>query len=175
MSDRRFCPLQREDFTRLEHAAYLKGLLKPFKGKGDFDEWANQCFALRDDMIGMAQRRVLAQADGYPFNLLDVELAQQNTGAGTVFLRWRKHDRSVMGVALWQALMASTSTPVNLLEDFLAIEQARITVNMQVSLLHTLGRQARDCANKMLQAEDAYLRRMTEIAVSSSSRRRPLP
>ncbi|MBN0077747.1 DUF3158 family protein, partial [Pseudomonas aeruginosa] len=96
-------------------AASLKGLLKPFKGKGDLEAWASQCFAMRDELIGLAQRQVLQQAVGHPFHLLPVELAQQTTGAGTAFLRWRKHDRSAMGVALWQELMASTGTPVNLL------------------------------------------------------------
>ena len=97
---------------------------------------------MRDELIGLAQRQVLQQALGHPFHLLPIELAQQTTGAGTAFLRWRKHDRSAMGVALWQELMASTSTPVNLLADLHAIELQRITLNMQISLLHTLGRLA---------------------------------
>ena len=95
----RFLPLEQADFQRLEHSGYLKGLLQPFKGKG-LEVWANQCTALRDDLIGLAQRRVLQQARAYPFSLLDVQLAQQTTGAGTTFLRWRNHDRSSMGVAL---------------------------------------------------------------------------
>src|SRR3546814_7469562 len=120
---RHFQALQQTDFLRLEHAAYLKGLLKPFKGKGALEDWANQCFALRDDMIGLAQRRVLPQTSGYPFQLLDVELAQQKTGAGTTFLLWRKHDRSAMGVALWPALLDRARTPVTLLRDLLASVQ----------------------------------------------------
>jgi single-stranded DNA-binding protein len=160
---RYFQGLQQAAFMRLEHAASLKGLLKPFKGKGDLEVWASQCFAMRDELIGLAQRQVLQQAIGHPFHLLPVELAQQTTGAGTTFLRWRRHDRSAMGVALWQALMASTSTPVNLLADLHAIELQRITLNMQISLLHTLGRQAQECASKAAEAEDAYLRRLTSI------------
>ena len=45
----RFVPLEQTDFRRLEHAAYLKGLLQPFKGKGSLETWASQCAALRDD------------------------------------------------------------------------------------------------------------------------------
>ncbi|BFO03129.1 DUF3158 family protein [Pseudomonas aeruginosa] len=157
---RYFHPLQQTAFMKLEHAASLKGLLKPFKGKGGLEVWASQCFAMRDELIGLAQRQVLQQALGHPFHLLPIELAQQATGAGTAFLRWRKHDRSAMGVALWQELMASTSTPVNLLADLHAIELQRITLNMQISLLHTLGRQAQECAGKAAEAEDAYLRRL---------------
>lgn len=157
---RYFHPLQQTAFMKLEHAGSQKGLLKPFKGKGDLEAWASQCFAMRDELIGLAQRQVLQQALGHPFHLLPIELAQQTTGAGTTFLRWRKHDRSAMGVALWQELMASTSTPVNLLADLHAIELQRITLNMQISLLHTLGRQAQECASKAAEAEDAYLRRL---------------
>ena len=160
---RYFQGLQQAAFMKLEHAASLKGLLKPFKGKGDLETWASQCFAMRDELIDMAQRQVLQQAVGHPFHLLPVELAQQTTGAGTAFLRWRKHDRSAMGVALWQELMASTGTAVNLLAELHAIELQRITLNMQISLLHTLGRQAQECASKAAKAEDAYLRRLKSI------------
>ena len=167
---RYFLGLQQAAFMKLEHAASLKGLLKPFKGKGDLEAWASQCFAMRDELIGLTQRQVLQQAVGHPFHLLPVELAQQTTGAGTAFLRWRKHDRSAMGVALWQELMASTGTPVNLLAELHAIELQRITLNMQISLLHTLGRQAQECASKAAKAEDAYLRRIASIPAAMRDR-----
>ncbi|VFR23691.1 Integrase regulator R [plant metagenome] len=166
-----FQPLEQTDFIRLEQAAYLKGLLKAFKGKRGLEDWASQCHTLRDQMITLAQRRILPQTRSYPFNLLSIELAQQKTGAGTTFLRWRSLDRSQMGVALWEELMDSSShvTPRALLDDLLAIEQQRIVLNMQISLLHTLGRQARECASKMAQAENVYLR---QIAARSHQ---PLP
>jgi hypothetical protein len=110
----RFFPLEQADFLTLEQAAYLKGLLGPFKGKGSLETWASQCHALRDDLVALAQRRVLAQADGSPFRYLSAQLAQQNTGAGTSFLRWRRPDRSAMGVVLWQALIASPATLAHL-------------------------------------------------------------
>jgi hypothetical protein len=81
---RRFYPLEQADFLKLEQAASLKGLLQPFKGKGALTQWASQCHRLRDELIELAQQRVLAQANAYPFRLLPVELAQQTTGAGTM-------------------------------------------------------------------------------------------
>src|SRR3546814_10280742 len=65
----------------------------------------------------LARRRVLPQARAYPFSLLDVQLAQQATGAGTTFLRWRNLDRSSMGVALWEALLANPATPASLIDE----------------------------------------------------------
>ncbi|AMG43404.1 TPA: DUF3158 family protein [Pseudomonas aeruginosa] len=170
-----FRPLEQADFIKLEQAAYLKGLLRPFKGKGPLDDWASQCHAQRDQLIALAQRRVLRQATGHPFHLLPAELAQQKTGAGTTFLRWRRPDRSAMGVALWQELIASPATPVNLLADLYALEQQRIVLNMQISLLHTLGRQAQDCANKMAQADLAYLRRVQGAATAARPSHLPQP
>jgi len=168
-----FRSLEQSDFLRLEYAPYLKGLLKPFKGKGTLDVWASQCHAMRDQLIGLAQR-VLQQANRYPFYLLPVELAQQKTGAGTVFLRWRRPDRSAMGVGLWQQMMESAATPANLIDDLYAMEQQRITLNMQISLLHTLGRQAQDCASKMTQAEDVLLRRL-RLLPQPDTPHRPAP
>ena len=157
---RYFHPLQQTAFMRLEHAGSQKGLLKPFKGKGDLEVWASQCFAMRDELIGLAQRQVLQQAVGHPFHLLPIELAQQTTGAGTTFLRWRNHDRSSMGVALWESLLDRPATPASLIDELYAMELQRIVLNMQISLTHSIARQALECANKAAQAEAAYLRRV---------------
>ena len=156
----RFTPLVQADFLRLEHAGYLKGLLQPFKGKGSLETWANQCMALRNELITLAQRQVLPQARTYPFNLLDVQLAQQTTGAGTTFLRWRNLDRSSMGVALWESLLDRSGTPGSLIDELYAMELQRIALNMQISLTHSIARQALECANRMAQAEATYRRRV---------------
>lgn len=154
----RFAPLEQPDFQRLEHAAYLKGLLRPFKGKG-LEVWAKQCAALRDDLINLATKQILSQAHSYPFSLLGVQLSQQSTGAGTTFLRWRTTDRSRMGVSLWADLVGASTTPATLIDDLHAMEQQRVVLNMQVSLLHTLARQGLECADKLAQAEATCLRR----------------
>ena len=49
------------------------------------------------------------------------------------------------------------------------MELQRIALNMQISLLHTLGRQAQECASKAAQAEAAYLRRVHGYAASVPS------
>ena len=161
VAPRRCRRLEQADFLRLKHAPSLKGLLKPFKGKGEWEAWASECEALRDGVIALAER-VLTQASAYPFNLLPVVLAQQVTGAGTTFLRWRMFDRSAMGVALWEALIASPNTPAALVHDLYALELERIALNLQVSLTHTMARQARECASKAARAEALYRRRVDQ-------------
>src|SRR3546814_17188602 len=77
----------------------------------------------------------------------------QATGAGTTFLRWRNLDRSSMGVALWEALLANPATPASLIDELYAMELQRIVLNMQISLTHSIARQALECASKAAQAE----------------------
>jgi hypothetical protein len=160
---RRFQPLEQDAYRRLEQASCLKGLLKPFKGKLSLEAWANQCVSLRDALIALAQRRVLAQARAHPFNLLDVQLAQQPTGAGTTFLRWRSLDHARTGVVLWEEMLERPATPLHLLDDLYALEEQRIALNMQIGLLHAIARQAQACASKMERAEAVYLRRLEAL------------
>jgi hypothetical protein len=120
-------------------------------------------------LISLALQHVLPQARRSPFNLLDVQLAQQATGAGTTFLRWRNLDRSSMGVALWEQLITAPSTPDTLIDDLYAMELQRIALNMQISLTHSIARQALDCAGKMSQAATAYHRRRQGHATTTES------
>ncbi len=155
-----FNPLQQPAFFSLEHAASLKGLLKPFKGKGALEELSNQSEQLRDQLINLGRLNVLQQIKSYPFALLPVQLAQQTTGAGTAFLRWRTVDRSVMGVHLWDELVWSKNTPCHLINDLFCIELQRISLNMQISIMHSITRQARECAEKAAHAESVFQQRI---------------
>lgn len=165
---RLFDPLKQTDFIRLEQAASLKGLLKPFTGKGELASWSSQCEGLRDGLMRLAQRLV-SQATAYPFSHLPVLLAQQTTSAGTAFLRWRNADRSAMGVSLWAELMGDPSTPAALVHELFALERERIVLNMQISLTHSLARQAKACAEKMARAEALYQRRVSRHAGTPTS------
>jgi Protein of unknown function (DUF3158) len=162
-----FDPLQSADFLRLEHAHYAKGLLRPFKGKGELTQWAIQCQDLRRGLVALAER-LLAQATVYPLSLLPVVMAQQSTGAGTAFLRWRTADRASMGVALWASVMRSPTTPLPLVHELYALELQRIALNMQISLTHTLARQALECAGKMGEADTIYQQRLFQNANRTS-------
>lgn len=161
-----FQPLQQTVFASLQHAPFYKGLLKPFKGKGAMDQLAEQCRSLAADLNALAQERVLAQAQRYPFTLLPIRLTHQVTSAGTVFLRWQKVGTRQMGVQLWQELCQDTKTPESMLADLHALEQQRIALNMQISLVHSIGRQAAECAEKMAQADAVYTEQLQQIIQS---------
>jgi len=53
-----------------------------------------------------------------------------------------------------------------LIDDLYAMEIQLITLNMQISLTHSIARQALDCANKMAQADAIYHRRVERHATS---------
>ncbi|WP_082706945.1 DUF3158 family protein [Pseudomonas sp. EpS/L25] len=165
-----FQPLQQGDFATLQHAPFFKGLLKPFKGpfkgKGELDHLAEQCRSLEADLNVLAQERILAQARRFPFSLLPIRMTHQHTSAGPVFLRWQQSGTRKMGVGLWAQLCRDPRTPETLLADLLALERQRIALNMQISLVHTIGRQAAECAEKMAQADAVYTERLQQITQS---------
>lgn len=152
-----FKPLEHDAFFALEHAPSLKGL---FKGKGAQSSLASEYEELRDQLICLGREHVLKQVKAYPFALLPIELAMQTTGAGTAFLRWRKRDRSAMGVYLWDEIMKSASVSTNLTHDLYAIEIERITLNMQISVVHTIVRRLKECAEKEVHANEIYQKRI---------------
>ena len=158
----RFQPLQSEAFQRLQQAASLKGLLKPFKGKGELSQFADLCRVQESELKALAQE-VLSQARQYPFTLVPVRLTEQNTQAGTQFLRWQKVTDRRMGVGVWAEMMSSPRTPESMLQDLYVMELQRITLNMQMSLLHSITKQAAECAEKMGQAEDVYTARLQQL------------
>ncbi|WP_117140428.1 DUF3158 family protein [Pseudomonas amygdali] len=158
-----FQTLQQDAFSALQHAPFLKGLLKPFKGKGGMVQLAEQCRSLEDDLNALAEEQVLAQANRHPYTLLPVRMVRQRTSAGTVFLRWQEMGTRQMGVNVWSSLLADPRTPESLLQDLHAMEQQRVALNMQISLVHTIGRQAAECAEKMAQADAVYAERLNQI------------
>lgn len=164
-----FQPLQQTAFSVLEHAAFLKGLLKPFKGKGELMQFGEECSQLVSSLVGLATEQVLTQAERYPFTLLPIRMTRQSTGAGTVFLRWSRTDRSKMGVDLWSDLLLDRRTPDSLISDLLAMEVHRVVVNMQISLVHSISRQAFLCASKINSAEHVYQQRITQHPVRNAA------
>lgn len=156
-----FRPLQQDAFQGLQQGASLKGLLKPFKGKGELAQLAEQCRVLEVGLKALVQD-VLAQVRRHPFTLLPVRLTDQNTQAGTLFLRWQHVATRRMGVGVWVQMVSSPKTPVSMLQDLYALELQRITLNMQISLIHSIGKQAAECAEKMGQAEAVLMGRLQQ-------------
>jgi hypothetical protein len=157
-----FRPLQQDAFQQLQQAASLKGLLKPFKGKGELTQFAALCRDQESGLKALAQG-VLEQARQYPFTLVPVRLTEQNTQAGTQFLRWQQVTDRRMGVGVWADMMGSPRTPESMLQDLYAMELQRITLNMQMSLVHSIAKQAAECAEKMGQAEAVYMARLQQL------------
>ena len=88
---------------------------------------------------------------------------EQKTKCGTQFLRWQRVPDFRMGVGVWAEMMASPRTPQTMLYDLYAMELQRITLNMQMSLIHSIYKQAVECAEKMELAEAVLLQRLHQL------------
>lgn len=149
--------IAQDAYRDLEQAASLKGLLKPFKGKGAFEQLASTAARIEHELGGLMQA-LIAQANRPPLSLLDIRLVRQDTPAGSCFLRWRSRDYTRMGVAVWERLMDMPALSDALREGLSQLERDRITLNMQMSVIHFLLRQSAECVDKMVSAEQVFFR-----------------
>ena len=157
--------LTADAYRQLEHAASLKGLLKPFKGKGELEHLAQVARDIEAQLCQLMEA-VIHQAGRPPYSLLDSRLVLQNTGTGSAFLRWRTRDFARMGVAVWEQQVANPALSPAMREGLYRFECKRIALNLQMSVMHSLFRQASTCAIKMASAEQVLRQFTTTVEVS---------
>lgn len=160
-----FEALTPDAYRQLEHAASLKGLLKPFKGKGELEHLAQVARDIEAQLCHLMEA-VVQQAGQPPYSLLDIRLVLQNTSAGSTFLRWRTRDFARMGVAVWERQIRNKALPQIVREGLRRFECNRIALNLQMSVVHSLYRQATTCAIKMDSAERLLRQFTTAVEVS---------
>ena len=160
-----FEALTPEAYRQLEHAASLKGLLKPFKGKGELEHLAQVAREIEVQLCHLMEA-VVQQAGQPPYSLLDIRLVLQNTSAGSSFLRWRTRDFARMGVAVWEYQLCNKALPQVVRLGLHRFECDRIALNLQMSVVHSLYRQASTCAIKMASAERLLRQFTTAVEVS---------
>ena len=147
--------LSADAYREFEQGASLKGLLKPFKGKGELQQFAETILRLRTRVAGLmgVMLTIMAQP---PFSLLDLRLVVQHSASGTDFLRWRSPDFQRMGVQEWQQAMALPHLAPSLREALYQLEVNRVTLNLQMSSLQSLYRQAETGVSKLHAAETIF-------------------
>ena len=160
-----FKALTPDAYRQLEHAASLKGLLKPFKGKGELEHLAQVARDIEAQLCQLMEA-VIHQAGRPPYSLLDTRLVLQNTGTGSAFLRWRTRDFARMGVAVWEQQVTNPILSPAMREGLYQFECERIALNLQMSVVHSLFRQATTCAIKMASAEQVLRQLTTAVEVS---------
>jgi len=160
-----FETLTPDAYRQLEHAASLKGLLKPFKGKGELEHLAQVAREIEVQLCQLMEA-VVQQAGQPPYSHLDIRLVLQNTSAGSTFLRWRTRDFARMGVAVWERQVGNQALPQVVREGLHRFEGERIALNLQMSVVHSLYRQATTCAIKMASAERLLRQFIPAVEVS---------
>ncbi|MCL1861910.1 MAG: DUF3158 family protein [Proteobacteria bacterium] len=154
-----FEPLRICEFSMIENARSLNGLLKPFNGKG-MEEWANESRGLNEALAQCLLPKLIGRMQASALQCLDVELVPHTTRAGTVYLRWRKRNWTVMNETLFERTIGSHRTPSVFALDLYLMEMQRIAFNMQMRATNQIATLALNAAAKMAKAESLYLRRI---------------
>lgn len=144
--------VEQAPYYKVKHAPSLKGLLKPFKGKGDYVVLEQQMIEAREGIAAMIDEIVEMWAKP-PFSLLAIQAGTQASRSGAHHLRWRSRGRAQrMGFGVWAKAMQDKQTPEDLLEELYWFEALRLQTNMQISCLTFIAKQARECQEKMDEA-----------------------
>ena len=153
--------LSTDAYREFAQGASLKGLLKPFKGKGEPQQFADTILRLRTQVAELMGVMLVIMAQP-PFVLLDLRLVIQHSATGTDFLRWRSPDFQRMGVQVWQAAVVRPHLHPELRQALCQLETNRVVLNLQMSSLQSLYRQASTGVCKLEAAERALICSPTE-------------
>lgn len=144
-----------EDYKMLAYVSSLKGLLKPFKSKGELELLESNARSVREMMEPLMQR-LIQSARRYPVRQLPLIFTVGPAPSGANFLRWRNQQNNKSGTPAFSNLISDPKIPQRARDALLEIERDRIVFNMQMSVLTFIIRQARECQEKMEQAEKLY-------------------
>ncbi len=144
-----------EDYKMLAYVSSLKGLLKPFKSKGELELLESNARSVREMMEPLMQR-LIQSARRYPVRQLPLIFTIGPAPSGANFLRWRNQQNNKSGTPAFCNLIGDPKIPQRARDALLEIERDRIVFNMQMSVLTFIIRQARECQDKMEQAEKLY-------------------
>lgn len=145
--------VEQASYRDIKHASYLKGLLKPFKGKGELVDMERQMLEAQSGIADLMNQVIDIWAKP-PFALLQIDARLQPSTSGSHHLRWRTRGRGTkMGVGVWSNSMLSERTPVEVLDELYWFEVLRIRYNMQMTCIQFMINQARECQVKLQDAE----------------------
>lgn len=145
-------------YRRMAHDSSLKGLLKPFKGKGDYRELEQSAREALTTLNQMMDRLVNV-SDHQQMAHRNIVLRVHKAKSGVGYLRWRtmRHaaDQS-MGFQLWKKVVQDPLTGPQTRTNLLILEKQRMALNMQASVMQYIARQAAECAKKAEMADQAF-------------------
>ncbi len=153
-------PLADDDYKMQVYVSSLKGLLKPFKSKGELELLESNARAARE-MMEPLMRRLIQSARRYPVRQLPLIFTIGPAPSGANFLRWRNQQNNKTGTLAFCHLIGDPKVPQRARDTLLEIEKDRIVFNMQMSVLTFIIRQARECQEKVEQAERLHMGLLT--------------
>ncbi|MHB0818502.1 DUF3158 family protein [Stutzerimonas stutzeri] len=148
-------------YKAVAHDPSLKGLLKllkPFKGKGDYQDLELSARGAVQKLDQMMQRLV-ALTEHQQIAHKNIVLRLHKAKSGQSYLRWRTMRHAAeqsMGFKLWSKVVNDPLTGPQTRQNLLILEQQRMALNMQASVMQYITRQAADCADKAEMAEQAF-------------------
>lgn len=123
----------------------LKGLLKPFKGKGDYEDLAHLARETQDKLLIM-QKHLVNLTEHYQVAHKRMTLRLHKAPSGQFYLRWRtlgNAPSNASGARLWHHVVSDPLTSSQTRQNLLILERQRIALNLQACCVQSMIKQAR--------------------------------
>lgn len=147
-----------EDYINVGFTPSIKGLLKPFKSKGDMQNLLHNLLQAREDLKSIHKKLTRSAQSSFPVKYYPILFRESKSQSGASFLRWRNHQNNRDGMPVLIKLFEDENTTDKAKEIFREMEIDRISFNMQMSILSSMIRQVRDCIQKINDIDELYTR-----------------
>lgn len=151
-------------YKHLAHNSSLKGLLKPFKGKGDYQELEEIARDAQDKLL-VIMKRLVTLTESHQIAHQRMTLRLHRADSGQNYLRWRTFYNAAKrpsGDQLWKNIVTDQLTSPQVKNNLLILERQRITLNMQAACVQAMISQALKGQRKLGVAEQLVSSTQTE-------------
>lgn len=158
-------------YKHLAHDSSLKGLLKPFKGKGDYEELV-ELVRSAQNKLQVIMKHLVTLTEHQQIAHRRMTLRLHKSASGQYYLRWRTFGNTAntaSGDELWKQVVSDPLTAPVTKRNLLVLEKQRIALNLQAACVQSMLKQALQGRTKVVAAESLVV----ELLQNRDSRSKP--
>lgn len=129
----------------------VRNLFSPMDSPDEYERLLQQVIEMRQGFVALQPEMMKEISDSLIRNLPVLLVRDYSGSLGPSFLRLRNVKTRKSGFTALQEVMQDEATPKEIKNALCQVEKERILLNMQVSILHTIIKQLRECKTKIEQ------------------------
>ncbi|WP_101776056.1 DUF3158 family protein [Pasteurella oralis] len=115
----------------------------------DYESILNETHNVRQAFMDLQPKMLQDLRIGLVGSLPLIFIRDRASSSGASFLRWRNLKNTKSGQQAWENIVTDHQYPTEIRQALLKVEKERIALNMQISILSYIIRQASECKSKL--------------------------